>query len=321
MTDGRSNSGRDRDSVLTPEDQSLLGELLPQDDRSGPARRRPQATSEAMVQAVLDAVLAAQETTQPMEDLRAASGAKGSTSRLGSRSGRRALVLFAASLAVFSAGALAASVVRVVLAPKPAPAAVRTTRALPTRPVAEAPVVEEEPEVVVEPEPEVVPIEAARTVAKVRPPRRKRPHASPRVAAKEHLLAEVDLASAPLEDLLALANKLRGSREWRPADEVYGAVMDRFPGSDAAVVAQTVSATLRIEHLKDARGALDGYRRALAARPTGPLAEEARWGIAAALRSLGDRDGELKALHEFLDRHADSALAPAARRRVAELGQ
>lgn len=326
MTARRSDSGRDREPVLTPEDRELLAELLPeQDERSGPARRRPHAATEVMVYAVLDSALAAEEqaTTRPSEDPSAVGAAEGRIRRIGLRSGRRALALVAASIALLSVGALASAlVVRMVLAPKPAPASVRTTPAPPVTRVVEAPLVEEEPEAMVDAQPEVVHIAGASRGPKVRPPWRKRLRASPKVAeSREHFVAEVDLTSAPLEDLLALANKLRRSREWRSADEVYGAVIERFPGSDAAVVAQVVSATLHINQLKDARGALEGYRRALAVRPTGALAEEARWGIAAALRVLGDREGELNALREFLDRHAVSALAPGARRRMAELGQ
>ena len=85
------------------------------------------------------------------------------------------------------------------------------------------------------------------------------------------------------------------------------------------MVAQLASATLHLEHLGDARGALATYRRALAARPGGELGEEARWGVAEATRALGDRAGEAAALAAFLDAHPGSALAPAAQRRLAAL--
>lgn len=181
MTDGRFESRQNGEAALAPEDQALLAELLPRlDDRAGPARRRPQAVLKAMVvRAVLDAVLAtpAPVTRQPREDLSAADRAEGRIRRIGSSSGRRALlVLVGASLALFSAGALAAAVmVRVVLTQTPAPAPVRTTRALPAAPVVDAQVVEEEPEEMEESEateefePVVVQLP---TVAMVRPPRR-----------------------------------------------------------------------------------------------------------------------------------------------------
>ncbi len=302
---------------LRPEDQALLDELLPEhDERSGPARRRSHASSDVIVFAVLDAALAAQERaeTEAVEIPRAVSGVMEQPYRLGMRSGRRPLVLLAASLALFSVGALAATVlIKVALAPKPAPI---SAPARPAAPVVETPITAEEPVTTMEP----VTV-AAPTVGKVRPPRHKHVRASPRVAARQHFVAEVDLSSAQLEDLLALANTLRRNREWQSADEVYKTVIDRFPGTDAAVVAQVVSGTLHVNQFKDAPGALERYRLALVERPMGALAEEARWGVAVALRAMSDREGELKALHEFVDRHGASALAPAARRRIAELGQ
>lgn len=202
MTDGRFDSGQNGEAVLASEDHALLAELLPRlDDRPGPARRRPQSVLDAMVvRAVLDAVLATQTpvTRQPTEDLSAAGRADGRIRRIGSSSGRRVLlVLVGASLALFSAGALAAAVmVRVVRTQMPEPAPGQTSRALPAAPVVDAPVVEEESKAMEEPEPEVVQLP---TVAKVRPPRRTPLHANPRAAeAREHVLAEVDLVSAPL---------------------------------------------------------------------------------------------------------------------------
>jgi hypothetical protein len=96
-------------------------------------------------------------------------------------------------------------------------------------------------------------------------------------------------------------------------------VLKQYPRSDAAVVAEVASATLHLEHLGDAPGALAGYRRALAARPAGALGEEARWGIAEAFRAVGDAKGEAFALRVFLDTHPRSAMATAAKKRLAEL--
>lgn len=319
MKDDRPDSRQNRDAVLTPKDSEFLDELLPEwDDAAGPARRRPHAISEAMVLAVVDAAVAAQAevAAEPTEGPSPAGKADELTRRLGSRFGRRAL-LVAASITLLSVGAAAAVVVRVVLAPKPPTTPVLTTRGSPARPVVEAPIIEEEPEVLVDLGPEV----AQPKTAKVRPPRRKALHPARLVAEASAQVSKVDLSSVPLEDLLAMANTLRRNREWRSADEVYGAVINRFPGSDAAVVAEIASASLHVVQLKDPRGALAGYRRALGAQPTGALAEEARWGVAFALRSLGDPGGELKALREFLDQHPSSALAPAARKRVSELTQ
>jgi len=129
----------------------------------------------------------------------------------------------------------------------------------------------------------------------------------------------MNVEEARLEDLLALANQRRGARDWSGADQLYLAVSRRFPHTDAAVIATVASATLHLEQLGDPRGALHGYRQALAERPSGPLSEEARWGIGATERALGDADAEAEALRDFLNHHPGSALAPDARRRQAEL--
>jgi hypothetical protein len=123
------------------------------------------------------------------------------------------------------------------------------------------------------------------------------------------------------EDLLARANALRGERRWQDADGVYAEVAKRYPRSAAAYVAQVASAGLRLDHLKDGGGARKLYRAALAARPTGPLAEEARYGLARALRVLGDREGERAALEAFVAKHPGSPLAASARKRLGELGR
>ncbi len=128
-----------------------------------------------------------------------------------------------------------------------------------------------------------------------------------------HRLASVS------EDMLARANEFRRSRQWDQADKLYRGVVNRFPQSDAAVVAQIASATLHLQQLNDPAGALNYYRRALATRPTGPLAEEARWGIAETQRALGNTAGEAAALRDFLSHHPQSAMAPMAKRRSTEV--
>lgn len=312
---------------LDAADRALLSELLPLlDDRPGPARRRAGTTSETTVKSLVELALAQRELPtlamdMPEEALRP-------TGRAPMRTRGRTAMLIAASLALFSLGAAGAVLVarvtqRRVEAP-PAP-----VHRSPRPSVAEAPaappeeVLEAEPVVDFGPEVAVVTPPAPSRRRTVRVPRhRTAPKAaSPAAAASSNWLEEVDLERAPLEDLLALANHLRRGHDWGSADEVYRAVVARFPGSDAAVVAEIASATLHVEQLRDASGALEGYRRALAARPTGALAEEARWGIVEALRALKDPSAEAAALREFLERHPVSALAPAARRRAAELGQ
>jgi hypothetical protein len=317
--DQRDLDGGD-ERLLDPADAAFMAQLLPPlDDRPGPARRRSTGASGAMVAAVVDAALAQRDAvTMAMESPLVVP--------LRSRSRGRSAMLAAAAVALFSLGAGAAVLVARVIRTAPAQPPAPRVNPVPARaPAVAAPVVEEPAPEVVEPEPTqpepaaVVPPGAS---AKRHVVTHKRHRAAPKVVdapVASNWLEEVDLASAPLEDLLALANRLRRGHEWRSADEVYQAVIDRFPGSDAAVVAEIASATLHVEQLKDASGALDGYRRALAARPSGALAEEARWGIVEALRALGDKPAEVSALRDFLEHHPVSALVPAARRRTVEL--
>jgi tetratricopeptide (TPR) repeat protein len=120
-------------------------------------------------------------------------------------------------------------------------------------------------------------------------------------------------------DLLGEANAKRAAKQWRESDELYARVVERAPKSLAAQTALIASASLRLEHLGDPKGALQRFRRALAIAPKGALAEDARWGVAEAARAIGNRAAEAAALDEFLAHHASSPLAPRAKARRAEL--
>jgi hypothetical protein len=266
------------------------GDLLsPLDDRPGPARALTPARRAAMVTAIVNAALA--DGSAPARPAPSAG-----------RTWHRRLAFAAAILLCLSA-AVAPALIRLARqadgprahAGSPQPPAPRGELAPgPTSPIVEPP---------------------RRAPAPAQPPRRRA-----RIAEVERAEA-VDVETAPLEDLLDLANRQRRAQEWAGADRLYRAVSRRFPGSDAAVVAVVASASLHLERLGDAAGALRDYRHALAAQPTGPLAEEARWGIAEAERALGDGAAEGEALRDFLAHHPGSALAPAARRRQAELAR
>jgi outer membrane protein assembly factor BamD (BamD/ComL family) len=121
------------------------------------------------------------------------------------------------------------------------------------------------------------------------------------------------------EDLLAEANAARKAKEWKRAEGIYGEVVEEFRGTAAAQVALVASATLRLEHLGDPRGAAKRFRQALAGKASGPLAEEARYGLAEAYRAIGDDAAEAEALTQFLRHHGDSPLADRARKRRMQL--
>jgi hypothetical protein len=297
--------------------------LAPLDGRPGPARRLTSAASSDMVRAVLDAALQApREPPGEVETELEPPVALVPVTAPAWPPWRRRLALAAAVLGAVSLGSGASALALRLfdiglggaeLTPEPQPPPAPVPRRPSPPPAPRPPQEIELPSAMVEPQPEEPalpspPRKLHRVVAA--PPPAPVAAPAPVVVVPENL---------PPADLLAFANERRVRREWREADLFYRATVSRFPGTDAAGVAGVASATLHLQHLGDAAGALAAYRRTLGARPSGPVAEEARWGIVEAHRALGDGDAEGLALREFLDHHPDSALAPAARRRLARL--
>ncbi|MET0342524.1 MAG: hypothetical protein ABW252_16080 [Polyangiales bacterium] len=128
--------------------------------------------------------------------------------------------------------------------------------------------------------------------------------------------APVPTPASPPEDWLIEGNRLRANKAWQRADDAYTRALRAAPHSQTAYVAQVASASVRLEHLHDPRGALRRYRAALRAHPGGPLNEEILFGIAEAERARGDRGAEQAALHAFLRAHPGSPLAAQARARL-----
>jgi Tetratricopeptide repeat len=292
----------DGDQAPGPDDGLLFPPL---DGHPGPARLLPSARAQALARAVVERALAGEAP---------APEAPAWTAR---RGWRRASMLAAAAAILLSVAAAAAAGMLVYArrsAPPVAPPPVAPRSAAPP---AEAPPPSPVTRLTL-PEQDLLVPAPERPVRRHEPgprvPRTSAPHST--VAALE----PVDVERAPAEDLLSAANERRREREWTQADRLYQAVIRRFPHSDAGVVALVASASLHLEQLDDASGALRDFRQALASRPEGTLAEEARWGIAMATRALGDRAAEAAALDDFLAHHPTSALAPVARRRQAERG-
>ncbi|MCL4226966.1 MAG: tetratricopeptide repeat protein [Myxococcales bacterium] len=279
---------------------ALLGRL---DDHAGPARRLPQARAQAMVSAIVDAALTGVDGAD--------ASSPGATTA--ARPSRRLAPLLAVALLLAAVAGAAAAVVttRYLSAPPAAPP--------PTAPGPSAPGPAAADRVAPAADDDAASADGAAADDDRAPPRpRPRPERSARPAAAPAPAPELP-ADAPAEDVLALANQRRKQRAWREADALYRRVVRAYPRTEAAVVAEVASATIRLEHLGDPAGALAGFRRALKARPAGALGEEARWGIAEAFRGVGDARGEAFALRVFLETHPGSAMAPAARKRLAEL--
>jgi tetratricopeptide (TPR) repeat protein len=123
------------------------------------------------------------------------------------------------------------------------------------------------------------------------------------------------------EDLLRTANRLRAEKSWAEATRTYELVIAKYERSGPSYPATLAAAALRLERLSDPAGALRLYQRASSARPTGPLAEEARFGEARAHRALGQTDAERTTLRTFLSSYPSSWRADEARARLRELGE
>jgi tetratricopeptide (TPR) repeat protein len=118
------------------------------------------------------------------------------------------------------------------------------------------------------------------------------------------------------KDLLKLANRLRGERQWRAAERYYREVFTVYPDSSSAYVALVAAADLRFDHLDDIPGALALYRQAISQYPAGALDPEARFGIARCYSVLGDKELETGALQELLQKHSSGLIAERAQNRL-----
>jgi tetratricopeptide (TPR) repeat protein len=188
-----------------------------------------------------------------------------------------------------------------------------------------------------EPPPEAVPADEATEDVPARQPRRARtPRVAPAVDEEpvdeepvdEEPVDEEPVDEEPVDEereertggeLLAEANALRAQRRWADAERVYATLLRTHRGTSDAYAAMIAAASLRLEKLRNPRGALTLYRQALRSRPRGHLAEEARLGIAQCQRALGNRSGEIQAVEELLARHPRTPHRAAAEARLAAL--
>lgn len=119
-----------------------------------------------------------------------------------------------------------------------------------------------------------------------------------------------------VNDLLRTANQLRQQARWGDAEQTYRRVSIIYPKSPSAYVALIAAASIRLEQLKDARGALALYKQAVRIDPNGALDIEARMGIARAFQRLGKREREIKSLRRFLQKYDSGPVAQQAKQRL-----
>lgn len=126
-------------------------------------------------------------------------------------------------------------------------------------------------------------------------------------------------AAVTARDLLRRAQKRRASRDWRGAAASYRLLLTKFPTSSAARAARVALGMLALDHLGDPAGALRIFDAYLRATRRGVLAQEAAYGRIRALRRLGRRAAEKRALRSFLKYYPVALQAPLVKRRIEEL--
>lgn len=105
------------------------------------------------------------------------------------------------------------------------------------------------------------------------------------------------------------ASRARAAGRYHEAVALYGVLERDFAGSETEVVARVALGRLWLAQLNDATQALAAFDSYLAARPEGPLAEEARSGRVGALRKLGrDADADA-AMQDLVTNHPHSLYA------------
>ncbi len=145
----------------------------------------------------------------------------------------------------------------------------------------------------------------------------------PAVALTEPVPTSGGNAAEPLpsiEDLLLRAREARLDRSWQDAAIAYETLIALHGDTPEAATCRVSLGQLQLEQLDRPDDALVAFRHYLATSEGGPLAEEAAWGAAAALRQLGRDDEERAALGSLLAGHPEGLYSGEARARLRELG-
>jgi TolA-binding protein len=123
--------------------------------------------------------------------------------------------------------------------------------------------------------------------------------------------------SAPAADLLGEANRARMERRFTAALDAYRRVITSFPETRQAQIARVSAGDLELER-GDPRAAEQFFSRAVRDADVGA---EALFGLAEAYRAEQRVVEERRALVLFAQRYPSNPLAPAARRRLLQLGE
>lgn len=120
-------------------------------------------------------------------------------------------------------------------------------------------------------------------------------------------------------ELLERAQRLRERGDHRRAARTLRELLRRFPASGEARSSLVSLGRMELDRLGDPARALGRFERYLKKYPRGPLALEALWGKARALRIQQRVDAERRALESFVARFPGALQAERARDRLAAL--
>jgi len=121
------------------------------------------------------------------------------------------------------------------------------------------------------------------------------------------------------EALFARANAERTAGALERALAGYEALALAFPETRSALASHISRAELLLRRMHAPAEALVAYRSYLTAAPEGPLAEQARVGVATCAQQLGQDDEDRKAWLELLEQHPGSLHAERAHARLRAL--
>lgn len=122
------------------------------------------------------------------------------------------------------------------------------------------------------------------------------------------------------KEMLSGAQAARAKRDFQEAANLYGKLIDTYPGSNEATISLVSLGEIRLEKLGDPHAALMLFSRYLKDGKQGALTPEALFGKARAERALGRTAEEKETLRTILKRFPKAVQSAEAHKRLSELG-
>ncbi|MCP4674094.1 MAG: tetratricopeptide repeat protein [Deltaproteobacteria bacterium] len=124
-----------------------------------------------------------------------------------------------------------------------------------------------------------------------------------------------------MNELIRAARKCRSSRDWLCAAATYEKVIKNYPDRAESLTVLLPLAQIELEYLRRPAQALRHYSLYQKRLPSGPLAQEALYGMCKAFAAMGQTKREVSALEDFLKRYPHSVYASNARVRLQRLAK